>query len=736
LAIADTARLIAALELQDKFTGPARKAEASLDRLDKKTVTLGQAGVSAGRGIGSLAQGLAGIAAGIGAYRLIKNTITAASDLNEETSKSAVVFGKSAAAVQKFADSAASIGLAKSEALGAAGAFGNMFNTIGLAQKESADMSVTMVQLASDMASFNNEDPSEMLLKLRSGLAGEAEPLRRYGVLLSEAAVKQFAYNSGLAKTGTALTEAQKVQARYGLILKQTNIQQGDFLRTSTGLANQQRILKANFANVSATLGTALLPSLSKTVIKLNEFLIANQASVGNFAEKLPAVFDKLMSIVDRIPFGAIGESFKLMAFGANALLDAFVALPPWVQTAVLTGWGLNKLTGGGLGSIAGQIVGAGAKALLQKIGLMTIQAGVVNVSGGVGGGPATGTVTKTGGGLLGKIGTVALVAGDVALVAEVVKLSGDLVNQITAGNKQLIETATRNAGATAESIKAEMAKIQKTIDENNINPAFLLTAGIGLEESLRLLREQLVTMQAQEAGIAALHASERADNAALLSAIDRSATITEQIGEHTRSEREENNAALNSLSASIQKFADFSRPLPVNLPTSGAHHGREPVVLDGGFVDKVTLDPSQVIDLRNATTGVGYKLFKPLLDAVRIHQRVLLTQERMAQLALTGLSKADRQIAEISALTASERRDSAATQGRLSSLVQGWQAIHTAQGAQTGLLGGILAKPWINNNVVNTNVQVNSNISVDTLTRTFISSQWAVYGTSPNSKL
>jgi hypothetical protein len=128
-----------------------------------------------------------GVAVGIATVTgFLNGAVNAASDLNEEASKTEVVFGDASGKVKEFASAAdTALGQSERQALGAAGAFGNMFRTIGFADDAAADMSIRMVQLASDMASFNNQDPSDMLERLRSGLAGEAEPRRQFGGLLS-----------------------------------------------------------------------------------------------------------------------------------------------------------------------------------------------------------------------------------------------------------------------------------------------------------------------------------------------------------------------------------------------------------------------------------------------------------------------------------------------------------------------------------------------------------------------
>jgi hypothetical protein len=106
-----------------------------------------------------------------------------------------------------------------------------------------------------------------MLERLRSGLSGEAEPLRRFGVFINEARVQAEAYKSGIAEVGTALTDAQKVQARFNIIMQDTVKQQGDFGRTlGESLPNQIRVLKAEMTDLAAEAGKALLPALTDLV--------------------------------------------------------------------------------------------------------------------------------------------------------------------------------------------------------------------------------------------------------------------------------------------------------------------------------------------------------------------------------------------------------------------------------------------------------------------------------------
>ena len=256
--------------------------------------------------------------------------INSASDLNETVSKSNVVFGDMADQVQMFAEGASSsLGMSNEQALAAASTYGNLFVSMGMSAESTADMSTGLVQLAADLASFNNMDPTEVMEKLRAGLTGETEPLKSFGVNLNAAAVTAKAASMGLVtfsvdatkvadmtikaneaqekynkavgwyganssqaqaasvdltKAQEALAEAQrgsandlsasaKAQATYALIMEQTATAQGDFARTSDGLANSTRSVKAQLADAAAQIGTMLLPIAQKLVNAISQVI-------------------------------------------------------------------------------------------------------------------------------------------------------------------------------------------------------------------------------------------------------------------------------------------------------------------------------------------------------------------------------------------------------------------------------------------------------------------------------
>jgi hypothetical protein len=198
--------------------------------------------------------------------------VNAASDLEESMSKNNVIFGDAATAVSSFADEAArALGQSKTQALAAASTFGTFGKAAGLAGQELATFSTDFVTLASDLASFNNTTPEDAINAIGAALRGESEPLRRYGVLLNDATLKAAALELGIYDGTGALTAQQKVLAAQKVIYEQTTDAQGDFARTSDGLANQQRILAAQVENLQAKFGELLLPVFKRVVQYIND---------------------------------------------------------------------------------------------------------------------------------------------------------------------------------------------------------------------------------------------------------------------------------------------------------------------------------------------------------------------------------------------------------------------------------------------------------------------------------
>jgi hypothetical protein len=211
-----------------------------------------------------------------------------ASDLQEAQSKVNAVFGASGREIEEFAKTTAtSMGITRQATLETAGTLGNLVQAFGISKDQAADMSQRLIVLAADLSSFNNVPIDQVFEALRSGLTGETEPLKKFGVAINDVRLKQEAMNMGLYDGKGALDITAKTQAAYALILKDTALAQGDVERTSGGFANQMRFLKAGLQDAATELGTYLLPYFERFVTFVNKYIVpAIKVFVENVGDK------------------------------------------------------------------------------------------------------------------------------------------------------------------------------------------------------------------------------------------------------------------------------------------------------------------------------------------------------------------------------------------------------------------------------------------------------------------
>lgn len=305
--------------------------------LDKKAYETGLSQAeSSSRGWGSRIGGIfktagkaiaVGLAVGIAAIGVVgAKGLEAASTLQESQSKVEQVFGDEAAAILDWSkNSSTAFGQSQAQALEAAGTYGNLFQAFGLGRAESTEMSKSLVELAADLASFNNTSVDDALVALRSGLSGETEPLKRYGIAVSDARMRTELLAQGFTDLPTVLTPAMKAQAAYGLIMKDSTLAQGDFARTADGVANQQRIAAATFQNVLAQLGTAVIP-IANMILPM---LVTALETFGTWVtENGPAIQATIETVV-----GVIGNVLTFLFENViPVLIDVFNSLFGTVQ--------------------------------------------------------------------------------------------------------------------------------------------------------------------------------------------------------------------------------------------------------------------------------------------------------------------------------------------------------------------------------------------------------------------
>lgn len=328
-----------AKELKIRITGDASGLKKATDESEGILSGFGSkiSAFSVATGL-VLAEGIkSGFSAAVG---FLGDSIGAATDMNETISKVGVLFGDAAGQIETFAAGAATaFGQSKQQAMDAAATFATFGKSAGLSGSGLADFSTDLVGLASDMASFSNTSPEEAIEAIGAALRGEAEPIRRFGVLLDDATLRQKALEMGIiSTTKDALTPQQKVLAAQAAIFDQTAAAQGDFARTSGGLANQQRILSANIENLKARIGQGLLPVALKLTAWFNTTLIpAFSRWITEYGPAIEAGFQRLAGWVQKVVdvFQQGGWTAALGEVGSK-LKDLWLGYMDWFYTTAL----------------------------------------------------------------------------------------------------------------------------------------------------------------------------------------------------------------------------------------------------------------------------------------------------------------------------------------------------------------------------------------------------------------
>ena len=205
-----------------------------------------------------------------------KDAVEAASNLQEVQNVVDVTFGKSSDEINKWAKNAITqFGLTETQAKQFASTMGAMLKSSGIAGDEIVDMSEKLAGLAADMASFYNMDFETAFQKIRSGIAGETEPLKQLGINMSVANLEAFALTQGITKSFEAMSQGEQTMLRYQYMMQATADAQGDFARTSGEYANQTRTLQSNLETLKATVGGPIMETLNKALNLANDLFTA-----------------------------------------------------------------------------------------------------------------------------------------------------------------------------------------------------------------------------------------------------------------------------------------------------------------------------------------------------------------------------------------------------------------------------------------------------------------------------
>lgn len=358
-------------------------ANRRLQQMEEETEDVRQQASQLGNSFGQLGSIVAGLGLGMLMKQQISEAIDYASDLTEVQNVVDTVFGDNSAINNWSENMLNAVGLNELSAKQFAGTMGAMLSSSGVAQDKVEDMSMSITELAGDMASFYNLDAEEAFNKIRSGISGETEPLKQLGINMSVANLEAYALSQGIKTSYSELDQASQTMLRYHYLMDATSNAHGDFARTSGSYANQVKLLKENWTQFTGELATNALPILAYGASLLNSF-------IGFLSENWSVIAPIIAGLAGAIGvIAGVALAIKIAA-GVTAIWNAILAMNPIVLTVAavvaligviiaLCNWIANVtgITQSGLGIIVGAFAVAGAGILNIIIGLVNFIIGI-----------------------------------------------------------------------------------------------------------------------------------------------------------------------------------------------------------------------------------------------------------------------------------------------------------------------------------------------------------------------
>lgn len=346
--------------LGDEIKNAGRVAEQTAPKVKKSFNLIG----GSLRALGGLAAGAFAIG---GMITFGRTAINLASDLQEVQNVVDVTFGAMAADVNAFADNALkTFGLSELSAKRYASTMGAMLKSSGLTGAAVRDLSIDMTKLAADFASFYNLNTDFAFDKIRSGIAGETEPLMQLGINMNVANMEAYALSQGITKSWQAMSQAEQVLLRYNYLLSVSKDAQGDFARNGQSWANQTRVLTEQWRIFQSTMGQGFINILTPVVRWLNAIIQRLQVAAQYFRALTEVLFGAqsaagagaVAATGAADAMGGIGEQADAAAKGVKKAQKAISGLSGLDQFNLIKTQGDSDAEGAGAASLGGTGLG------------------------------------------------------------------------------------------------------------------------------------------------------------------------------------------------------------------------------------------------------------------------------------------------------------------------------------------------------------------------------------------
>jgi phage-related protein len=252
-------------------------------------------------------------------FRLLRDAIDISSSLTEVENVVRQTFGQYESLINNFAKtSIEKFGMSELSAKQFASRFQAMGTALDIPQGKMADMSIRLTELTGDMASFYDVSQEDIAKSLQSVFSGTTAPMRRYGIDLTQATLKEWALKQGLDANVSSMTQAEKAMLRYQYVLAHTTNITEDFKRTQDSWHNQITMLRENFKALGAVVGGGLINAFKPFIKALNAVLQKVIAFAEMVTNALGSIFGWKYEASDVGITDDLADSYGNVADAAN----------------------------------------------------------------------------------------------------------------------------------------------------------------------------------------------------------------------------------------------------------------------------------------------------------------------------------------------------------------------------------------------------------------------------------
>lgn len=377
----------------DKVTQELEKQKTTLGKTSEEWKDLSEKTTAIGKGM-TMKLTAPILAAGVASFKL-------GADFEQALGKMGTVFESNSRGIEIWSKNALKdFGLARSTAITMVSDFGALFKGMGISLKNTETWSKTLTERTMDLANFYNYTVDETTNALNAIVTGQTEPLRKFGINMTQAALQEFALANGIRKKITEMTEAEKVQLRYNFVIERTNIAVGTTAKeseTATGQMNRfKEVVKElgiGFSEHILPIFTPIIKGLSNTIEKFS--------NLSDGTKKFIVIVGGIVATVGPV-LVVLGSVFKAI----SNISDGMGAIPKVMDKVGKAG----KLFSGLLDNTA--FMGFAKWALVIAGVALAIAALVTAINYLIGKGPEVGRMVDQIGGMVGSIGTAVGGAG------------------------------------------------------------------------------------------------------------------------------------------------------------------------------------------------------------------------------------------------------------------------------------------------------------------------------------